>query len=129
MPILVVLAPSLSCWLLCSLEPFGCVLNFHMHRLIWHCHEEEVGPILWELHSSLQHARGLLLYNALAKRRMGSTTLAGNITIRMCHLFCSACPCTTLSHDMRQRTVQAIKSLQCMERLQADCITIKWRQK
>jgi hypothetical protein len=98
-------------------------------RLIWHCHDEEVGPILWELHSSLQHARGLLMYNALAKHRMGSTSFAGNITVRMCHLFCTCCPCTALYHDVRQRTVQSIKSSQCMERLQADCITIKWRAK
>jgi hypothetical protein len=98
-------------------------------RLVWHCHASEVGEILWELHSTMQHARSTLMYNTLMKRRMGSTSLAGNITLKNCQDFCKCCPCTNLSHDKRQRTVQSIKSSQCMERLQADCITIKWRRK
>ncbi len=59
----------------------------------------------------------------------GSTTLPCNIPLRLIRTFCLGCGCRTLRVDKRQRPIQTIKSSAVMERIQADCVSIKWRRR
>jgi hypothetical protein len=67
--------------------------------------------------------------NVLTFECSGSTTLPCSIPIRMIRVFCLGCGCRTLRVDKRQRPIQTIKSSAVMERVQADCVSIKWRKR
>ena len=101
------------------------------NKLLWNCHEDEVADILWHEHTCVSHMQELILYKSLQAHREGSMTVPGNIPRAVCKMFCKCCVvCNThLNPGAGQKIYRQIKSNWVLERMQADCLFIRYRKK
>jgi len=100
-------------------------------KLVWNCHEDELADILWEEHTRICHMKELILYKHLLAHSEGSTTIPGNVPRAVCKLFCRCCHvCNThVNPGAGQKQYRRITSNWILERMQADCLFIRYRKK
>ena len=100
--------------------------------MVWNCHADDVAEILWRQHcgggAGGGHLRSATLYNTLQNDAPGSPDVPGNITEAVCKIFVDSCTvCNAFETTAAaQKQYRSIKSSWLFERMQTDCLLIKY---